>query len=214
MVRTDTEAKPSTNKAPPPTVYADGGGTRPAPSAATARPAVPAPPTPPAGGAANAGWIESNQGAALVVAAVLIATYVFPIYMISFEALYTGGFQEPNFLLQWFGAFLLSADSTLNEYHKVLFPVMSALSVVAFRTRPDWRFLLLAFFVLVSFSITVAVSVAFDVQSIQHALSGMSIDARLSKLFFSRIQETLLMYLMMLLGIGVSNSINQQGKVP
>lgn len=157
------------------------------------------------------GWIESNQGVAVVVALVLISLYVFPIYMIGVAALYTQGFQEPNFLLNWFGAFMQSANSTLNEYHKVLFPIMSALSVVTFKSKPDWRFLFLSFFVLFSFATTIVVSVAFDMESIRTALSAESkvVDLQLSKLFFGRIQETLLMYLMMLLGIGVSNSISK-----
>jgi hypothetical protein len=157
---------------------------------------------------ANPGWIGNNQGVAVIVAFVLISIYVSPIYMIGVAALYTHGFQDPSFLLQWFGAFMHSSDSTLNEYHKVLFPVMSAISVVAFKSKPDWRFLSLAFFVFVSFGTTIVVSVAFDMPSIQDSLSDQSnaIDLRLSKLFFGRIQEALLMYLMMLLGIGVSNS--------
>jgi len=136
---------------------------------------------------------------------VLIAVYVSPLYMIGVAAIATGGFQDPNFLIQWFGAFMGSADSTLNQYHKVLFPIMTAISVIAFKSRPDWRFLLLGFFVLVSFGVAVAVSVAFDMKSIQDALSE-SVNVQLSKPFFGRIQESLLMYLMMLLGIGVSNS--------
>lgn len=154
------------------------------------------------------GWIESNQGVAIAVAFVLTSIYVSPIFVIGIAAWYTSGFQEPSFLLQWFSAFMHSADATLNEYHKVLFPVMSALSVVVFKSRPDWRFLSLAFFVLFSFGMTIVVSVVFDIQSIQDALSGYSqkMDIALTKSFFSRIQETLLMYLMMLLGIGVSNS--------
>lgn len=161
--------------------------------------------------AGNTSWIENNQDVAILVALVLISVYVSPIYIIGVSALYTEGFQEPNFLLNWFGAFMQSYDSTLNEYHKVLFPIMSALSVVAFKSKPDWRFLFLAFFVLLSFAATVGVSVAFDTKSIQDALSAQSgvIDTKLSKLFFGRIQETLLMYLMMLLGIGVSNSISK-----
>lgn len=158
----------------------------------------------------NPSWIENNQGVAIAVALVLILVYVSPIYIIGVSALYTQGFQESNFLLNWFGAFMKNYDSTLNEYHKVLFPIMSALSVIAFKSKPDWRFLFLAFFVLLSFAVTVGVSVAFDTKSIQNALSAEEvIDINNSKLFFGRIQEMLLMYLMMLLGVGVSNSIRK-----
>lgn len=163
-------------------------------------------------GNGNPGWIESNQGIAIAVAFVLTSIYVSPIFVIGVAAWYTDGFQEPSFLLQWFSAFMHSANATLNEYHKVLFPIMSALSVVVFKGRPDWRFLLLAFFVFFSFGTTIVVSVVFDIQSIQDALSGYSqkMDIALTKSFFSRIQETLLMYLMMLLGIGVSNTAKKQ----
>lgn len=155
-----------------------------------------------------ADWLQANQGIAIIVAFVLLFLYVLPIYMIGIATLVTGGFQEPNFLLSWFGAFMKSADSTLSQYHKVLLPVIAALSTATFRDRANGRLLWLGFFVVFSYCVTIVVSVLFDMKPIQDALSAQEgvVDLHLSNQFFVRIQETLLMYLMMLMGIGVSNS--------
>jgi len=57
------------------------------------------------------------------------------------------------------------------------------------------------------FAVTVAVAVIFDMSSTVTALSALEepLDINLAKAFFTRVQETLLMYLMMLIGISVVN---------
>jgi hypothetical protein len=153
-------------------------------------------------------WIDKNHLAAVATAFVLTAFYVAPIYMIAFVAWKTQMFQEDSLLFAWFAAFMKSSDSTLAEFHKVLFPMISALSIIVFRDRPTKSMFALAGFIFVSFVATVAVSVMFDMSFTTDALSGLTtpIDLALVHAFFSKIQETLLMYLMMLLGISVANS--------
>ncbi|MBW8370674.1 MAG: hypothetical protein K0M66_06855 [Thiobacillus sp.] len=152
-------------------------------------------------------WIEQNQGVAVAFAFVLTTLYVTPILIIAAAAWTTDFFQQDSLLFAWFAAFMKSSESTLNEFHKVLFPVMSALSIIAFRGRPTKAMLWLAFFILFLFAVTVAVAVIFDMSSTVTALSGLEepLDTNLAKAFFTRVQETLLMYLMMLIGISVVN---------
>jgi hypothetical protein len=153
-------------------------------------------------------WVEQNQGLAVGFALVLTLFYVAPIFMIAIAAWSTDFFQQESLLFTWFAAFMKSSVSTLSEFHKVLLPVMSAVSVIAFRSRPTKAMIALGLFILFSFAVTVAMAVVFDMTSTQNALKGLSepIDMGLVKAFFTRVQETLLMYLMMLIGISVVNS--------
>lgn len=153
-------------------------------------------------------WADNNQSLAIGLGFVLIALYVAPIFLIALAAWRTDGFQEDNFLFSWFAAFMKSSDSTLNQFHKILLPIMTAISVIAFRGRPTKAMLLLFSFILLSFVTTVFVDVVFDMDSTLAAIRGLSspIDTRLVKSFFIRIEESLMMYLMMLIGINVVNA--------
>lgn len=153
------------------------------------------------------GWVESNQHLAIGVGFVLIAFYVAPIFLIALAAWNTHGFQEDSFLFSWFAAFMKSADSTLNQFHKILLPIMTAISVIAFRGRPTKLMFFLFSFILFSFVATVFVGVFFDMDSTLTAIKGLDpIDSRLMKSFFSRVEESLMMYLMLLIGINIVNA--------
>jgi hypothetical protein len=153
-------------------------------------------------------WVEQNQGLAVSIAFLLTLLYVSPVFIISLVAWTSSGFQDAGFWFAWFAAFMKTSDSTLNQFHKILFPVITALSVIAFRGKPNKLMLLLGAFILFSFTVTTFAAVIFDMKSTQLALSGLpdTIDMKLVKAFFTRVEETLLMYLMMLLGISVVNA--------
>ncbi|OGP68902.1 MAG: hypothetical protein A2031_05930 [Deltaproteobacteria bacterium RBG_19FT_COMBO_43_11] len=150
-------------------------------------------------------WIEENQTLALIFAFVLLALYVAPVYIIGFVAWITSGFQEENFWFGWFAAFIKSGESTLNLFHKILLPILSGLSVVVFRGPKGRKILSLAVFLLFSLVVTIFVAVLFDMDKTQTALRGLNppLDLSLVKAFLSRIQESLMMYLMLLIGIEI-----------
>lgn len=150
-------------------------------------------------------WIEENQTFAVVFAFVLLALYVAPVYIIGFVAWFTGGFQEGNFWFVWFAAFIKSGESTLNLFHKILLPILTGLSVVIFHGTKGRKVLTLVIFLLVSLAVTIFVAVLFDMDPIQTALKGLKppLDLSLAKAFLSRIQESLMMYLMVLIGIKI-----------
>lgn len=154
------------------------------------------------------GWVNNNQSLAIGLGFILITLYVAPIFLIAMAAWDTHGFQEDSFLFNWFAAFMKSADTTLNQFHKILLPIMTAISVIAFRGRPTKAMLFLFSFILFSFVMTVFVEVVFDMESTLTAIKGLSspIDIRLVKSFFARIEESLMMYLMMLIGINIVNA--------
>ncbi len=181
---------------------------------ATETPA-PAPPAPARGAAAGPtaapqglGWVERYQGLAVGIAFVLLLFYVLPVLLIGLVAIQTRGFQADHMLFEWFATFVRTADSTLNEFHKILLPIVTAISVIAFRARPSRWMLLLGLFMLVAFVATVFVDVLFQMPRTEAAMKGLSasVDQALAKTFFARIEETLMMYLMTLLGIGVANA--------
>ena len=150
-------------------------------------------------------WIEENQTLTIIFAFALLVLYVAPVYIIGFVAWVTGGFQEGSFWFIWFAAFIKSGESTLNLFHKILLPILAGLSVVVFRGSKGKKVLALAIFLLISLAGTIFVGVLFDMDSIQTALRGLKppLDVSLAKAFFSRIQESLMMYLMVLIGIKV-----------
>jgi hypothetical protein len=154
------------------------------------------------------GWVERYEPLAIGIAFVLMLFYILPVLVIAVTALITHGFQADHFLFDWFATFVKTGDSSLNEFHKILLPVITAISVIAFRSRPSGRMLLLGLFILVAFVMTIFVDVFFQMPSTMDAMKGMkeALDRTLTKTFFARIEESLLMYLMALLGIGVANA--------
>lgn len=150
----------------------------------------------------------TNESLAIALGFILMAFYVAPIFLITISAWNTNGFQDESLTFSWFAAFMKSSDSTLNQFHKILLPVMTAISVIAFRERPSKTMLSLFGFVMLAFIMTVSVRVFFDMPNTLIALKNQvdPIDISLVKAFFSRIEESLMMYLMMLLGINVVNA--------
>ena len=156
-------------------------------------------------------WIERNQTAAILVAFVLVLLYVAPLILITVSAIRTDGFEEPSWMFTWFAAFMKSADSTLGQVHKVLFPFLSTLSIIAFKDRLNGWVICLGIFVLCMFALTIGVGTMFEIPKIANALTnlGEPIDLAVAKAFFAKVQETLLMYLMLLLGV---SAISEPGK--
>lgn len=165
------------------------------------------------------GWIPNNQTLGILVAFVLLGFYMLPVFLLGMGMYKTTTdglvFSDPSFFTDWFVAYARSADSTLNEFHKLLFPVISAISIVSIRTRPSLGLLLLALSVLLSFVLSLFLSVVFDMPRTIEALRLLHPDVDEPKIatFFERVMEMQLMYLMMLLGIGVVNSRSADEKV-
>jgi hypothetical protein len=161
---------------------------------------------PPAVPKSHMKWMEGNEIAGVVLAFVLLVFYITPVFLFFIAAWKTDVFQEESVLLSWFSAFIKSSDSTLSSFHKVLLPIISGLSVVTFRKKSTKPMFTLGLFVLFSFVFTVFVAVILDMPTTQAALIGhKDFDFRLAKAFFTRIEETLMMYFMILIGLNVAN---------
>ena len=196
---------------PSPTVPAMAPQTPPASPPAAASGLSPIRAAPPSGPAASppphsaVAWARDHQNAAIAVAFVLVLLYVAPILVITKAAIDTQGFQEPNAWFRWFAAFMKTSDSTLGSVHKVLFPFIATLSIVAFKDRINYGVIGLGVFVLLMFMLSVGVGVLFDMSDMAVALRALpdKIEPEVARAFFSKVQDTLLMYMMLLLGVSV-----------
>src|SRR5690606_18901710 len=87
---------------------------RPAPPVPAEEPSIPMP-----------RWILENQALGVVLAFILITLYMLPLFILLLAMWRTVEqgqiFSKSHPLLSWFVAYINSASSTLNEFHKVLF---------------------------------------------------------------------------------------------
>lgn len=80
-------------------------------------------------------WVKSNQVAGIWFASALLLVYVVPVVLILIAGVITDGFLEPHPLISFFSTYLISSQATLETIHKLLFPLVSAVSVVSFRNK-------------------------------------------------------------------------------
>jgi len=173
---------------------------------------IPIAASPPPPAAAPLSWVSSHESLAVGMAFMFTLLYVFPVLLISYIGWRTNWFMEPHGAIAWFSAFMRSSDSTLNEFHKILFPLISAISVIVFRNKPSMIMVALGAFILLMFVLTLLVGVAFDMRSTGVLLNGYEdkIDAKAVKSFFTRIQETLMTYFSMIVGLGVAGAVSSK----
>ena len=173
---------------------------------------IPIAASPPPPAAAPLSWVGSHESLAVGMAFMFTLLYVFPVLLISYIGWRTNWFMEPHGAIAWFSAFMRTSDSTLNEFHKILFPLISAISVIVFRNKPIRIMVALGAFIIHMFVLTLLVGVAFDKRSTEVLLNGYDdkIDAKAVKSFFTRIQETLMTYFSMLVGLGVAGAVSSK----
>lgn len=148
--------------------------------------------------------IDTNRTFYLVFAIVLLSLYISPLGIALYASIATDGFNSDHVSLKYLGAFLSQPDSTLNNFHKVLFPVILGISAFAFKDNAGGRgVILLLVVLLVALATSIFAGVAFDIPSVVTAMEALtdSPDGKLVKSYFSRTQEVLLMYLMTLIGL-------------
>lgn len=153
-------------------------------------------------------WAERNQNVAVAVAAIFILLYVAPVLLAAAATIQSDFFMEESAVLVWFAAFMKSSEATLGGVHKVLFPFLVTLSVIAFKDKLNYWVLGLAMFVVLMFMLTVWVGVLLDVDQYRHSLEAQKaakLDASVARTFFSKMQDTLLMYVALLLGLSATN---------
>jgi hypothetical protein len=154
-------------------------------------------------------WIQSHQGVGIGFASALLFVYVAPVVLILIAGLITDGFLEPHTLLSWFSTYLISSQATLETIHKILFPLVSAISVISFRDRPLRGIFIFAGAILLSWIGVLIIDVYCTMPNKISALKGLPnpIDTAMLGIFFSRVNESLIIYFAMLLGISISNNL-------
>lgn len=177
-------------------------------------PVTPSPPGPGAPAAPGPGppWIEQHQQLAIIFAIFLIFFYMAPVFLIAVATWTTDFFTDKSNLIFLFAAYVESGQTTLGEFHQLIFPLVSGISVIILRGKPTKSMLFLIIFILFAYIVTVAMSVIFDMEKIVTNLIN-SMDTKehaqkmvdLSKPFFKRVKETLMMYFSILIGIRIAN---------
>lgn len=151
---------------------------------------------------------QSNLGLSTFLGFVVSILYAAPIYLICVAIYASDGLQENSTTFAWFATFMNSADSTLNQFHKILFPILAGISALAVTGKPSKGVMALGAFLLMSFTVTIWVSVYFDMESTKNSLQGLEVklDPNLAKAFFGKVQESLLTYFALLFGLSIAGA--------
>lgn len=148
--------------------------------------------------------LHSNKRFYLLFAALLLMLYLTPMALALYASYTTDGFARDDSALEFFSAFLRQPDSTLNLFHKILFPTIVGISTFAFKDGAAGPgAIALVGLLLASLAISIFAGVAFEIPRVLIALEALkdAPPAALIKSYFSRTQEVLLMYLMTILGL-------------
>lgn len=152
-------------------------------------------------------WIEKRMNYAIALAFVLITLYLTPLYMITYVGWQSDGFKDESFGFRWFVAFLKHSDATLGQFHKLLFPILVGLSVVMLKGRQTKAHAYLVIYILIGLVLAIYSGVYFDMSETLKAIAlqpDKPPTPELVSSFFARIQEVLLIYLSLLLGLSVA----------
>ncbi len=144
----------------------------------------------------------------------VIFMYCLPLILITLEYIRNINLSTPIDPGQnkWFMAFALGHERSLNLVHKILMPLITFIAASSFATISSTRrtFVLSAIILLFIF-MAIAMQVAFEAYVPDEASNVTP--------FFSRLEETLATYLMLILGLQFATGerlegvINEQGKV-
>lgn len=148
---------------------------------------------------------------AMIVIWVMLVAYSLPVFAMILCAMLTRGFTEQHFILKMFSTLVQTGDDSYSIFHRVLVPLVSGFSVIAFRDRATSRNALsLVVFILATVLSALGLnlyisSAKLDLEGLQSA--AFSFDVSLAKTFLNRIQEVLSTLMMMLLGLQLSDSL-------
>ena len=145
---------------------------------------------------------------------VMLLLYCLPVYAITYCAIKTDGFSQEHVILFLFSALIKTADDSYSIFHRVLVPLIAAFSVIAFRDRTtSFNTLFLIIFILISIVTAIGMNLYFSSDATISSLKALEserftmFDINLARTFFNRIQEVLGTFLMMLLGLKMSESV-------
>lgn len=135
--------------------------------------------------------------------------YALPIALICVSYFSTGSWNRPNVSMELFGGFAKNPDLVLGQLHRSILPLISVLAVAAFRddegttwARANIVLLLVSFFVAIMFSAMLQSSTI--VSRLEMEGSGAPFTAAEARGLLSRMQDTILLYLMLIVGVRIS----------
>jgi hypothetical protein len=133
-----------------------------------------------------------------VLIVTILLLYCAPLIVIAGVYIENIGLETPldegDAVVAWFIKFAEGQERHLNQVHKILIPLITFIAAASFATARDaGRTLFLALMILFFFFLAIGMQVAFDA-SLAEKVASVSP-------FFTRLEETLIIYLMLILGL-------------
>lgn len=155
----------------------------------------------------------ASQTALQYIFAAFLLLYIFPVALMAFFFLLQTSPDETSGLARWMIGFMKDPDSSIGLLHRALLPLATALSASLFLKRLPTQFLYAAaaiIFIGIVLGLLAEGYVRDD--QILKNLGQSDSDFRLHALaMISKIQETTLVYLLMLLGISGAQAMDKKG---
>lgn len=145
------------------------------------------------------GWSAPSKNTAFfVLIVVILILYCVPLILIANVYVNNIALETPldenDSIVAWFIKFAEGQERHLNQVHKILIPLITFIAAASFATaRASWRTLLLSLLILFFFFLAIGMQVAFEA-SVPEKVETVSP-------FFTRLEETLATYLMLILGL-------------
>ena len=158
---------------------------------------------------ANAWQGISKETVYFVIILAVIILYCAPLILIAsvYICNYSLGtpidIEKPT--VKWFIAFAKGHEHSLGQVHKILIPLITFIAAAGFATASStWRTLVLSLMILFFFFLAIFMQVAFEASAPD--------EVPMVSPFFSRIEETLITYLMLILGLQVAKNVSDRNE--
>ena len=150
---------------------------------------------------------KPSQDFAIAIA-ILIA-FCAPLYLLLISILTTDSFKSQGALLAWAVYFLGNQDSALAQFHKILLPLVTGISAWQHKDANPTLSSALVIFCVANVLLAIVVDIYFKDPLLRNAIQGNYADysPNSATTYFTRVQETLMMYLMVLMGLKASKQL-------
>jgi len=143
-----------------------------------------------------------------MVALSILVAFCMPLYLLLISIATTDGFKSMGSLLQWTVSFLANQDSALAQFHKILLPLVTGISAWKHKDATSGQSVSLLIFCTLNIMLAIVADVFFRDRMVIDAITANypNYSAASATAYFTRIQETLMMYLMLLMGLKAAKS--------
>ncbi|GLR77861.1 hypothetical protein HUE56_16875 [Azospirillum oryzae] len=148
---------------------------------------------------------------------IVLFLYYMPLYIFMYKTVGGVQYDDDGKWLSIFISFTDKPENFLNAFHKLLLPLVSIASIFAFKGQRPFSMIFLLILVIsglfLSLYLGVVTEARFVKDAVNSAISPDELDDTFKRMevFFGRVQETSLMYMMVILGISARNVTGSKG---